>query len=524
MYKTLEEYRALCQRLKSQTPEDKLKLTRHLAKTDLFYLLTVIFGRTDAFRQWILDRCNEVSEDPNGHLDVWSRDHYKSSIITYALTIQDVLNDPEITVGIFSHSAKIAKDFLLQIKREFEDNALLHELFPDILYSNPHKDSQAWNSDRIIIKRSSNPKEATIEAHGIVDNQPTGKHFKLRIYDDVVTRDSVYTPDMMRKTNDAWALSLNLGMKGGIVRYIGTRYHFNDTYRIILERGAAKLRMHTATKDGTFIVNPDGTLESEPVLLTREDLLKKRREMGSSIFAAQMMQNPIADDNATFNRKDLNFYQIRGEKIKEFSHRMNIYLMVDGASTKNKDSDYTVMVVIGCSDDNNYYLLDMVRDRLNLSERCQKLFDLVKKWKPRKVGYEKNSREADLEYIREKQEELHYRFSITEIHTKLNKQDKITSALQPIFEDHRFFLPIELPYINHENKKVDLVEQFIEEEFVFYPFSVHDDMLDCMSMMIKCINHTFPLQKEEEDYNMHAERHHTLEYDPDTGEPKSMYG
>ena len=519
MYDTLEEYTILYQRIKDQNPKEKQKLNRHLAKTDLFYLLTVILGRKDAFRQWILDRCNEVSKQPNGYLDVWSRDHYKSSIITYALTIQDVLNNPEITVGIFSHSAKIAKDFLLQIKREFEDSTVLQVLFPDILYDNPHKDSQAWNSDRIIVKRKTNPKEATIEAHGIVDNQPTGKHFKLRIYDDVVTRDSVYTPDMMRKTNDAWALSLNLGMKGGIVRYIGTRYHFNDTYRIILERGAAKLRMHTATHDGSFTINVDGTLESEPVLLSKEDLLKKRREMGSSIFAAQMMQNPIADDNAAFDRKDLEFYQIRNEKVREFAKRMNVYIMVDGASTKSKDSDYTVIVVIGCNDDNNYYLLDMVRDRLNLSERCRELFRLVKYWKPRKVGYEKNSREADLDYIREKQEELHYRFSITEIHTKLNKQDKIISTLQPIFEEHRFYLPLELIYINYENKKVDLIEQFIEEEFVFYPFSIHDDMLDCISMMVRCINHTFPLLKEEEDFNLHREKHHQLEYNPVTGEP-----
>jgi hypothetical protein len=47
--------------------------------------------------------------------------------------------------------------------------------------------------------RQSNPKEATVEAHGLVDGQPTGAHFRLRIYDDVVTLESVTTPEQVKK-------------------------------------------------------------------------------------------------------------------------------------------------------------------------------------------------------------------------------------------------------------------------------------------------------------------------------------
>ena len=108
-------------------------------------------NRKDADRDWIYDRCREVEANPNGYLDLWSREHYKSSVITFALNIQEILNNPEVTIGIFSHTRPIAKAFLSQIKREFESNTFLQGLFPDILYENPYKDSPKWSLDDGII-------------------------------------------------------------------------------------------------------------------------------------------------------------------------------------------------------------------------------------------------------------------------------------------------------------------------------------------------------------------------------------
>ncbi|MEO1330834.1 MAG: hypothetical protein AAFW46_14355, partial [Pseudomonadota bacterium] len=164
---------------------------RHLALTDLFFLGVYVLNRPDANNGWVFARAREVQAAPNGYLDLWARGHYKSSIITNWLTIQDILNDPEMTFGFFSHTRPIAKAFLRQIKQEFERNEWLRELFPDILWDNPRAQAPKWSEDEgIIVKRRGNPKESTVEAWGLVDGQPTSKHFSLLHYDDVVTRES----------------------------------------------------------------------------------------------------------------------------------------------------------------------------------------------------------------------------------------------------------------------------------------------------------------------------------------------
>src|ERR1051325_9499999 len=178
----------------------------------------------------------EVQAAPDGRLDLWAREHGKSSIITFGLTIQDILRDAEITVGIFSHTRPVAQGFLHQIKRELETNGLLKQLYPQGLWAEPRRQAPKWSDEHgITVRRRGNPKEATVEAWGLVDGQPTGKHFSLRVYDDVVTRESVTTPQQGRKTTEAWELSDNLGVRGGRLRVIGTRYHLADTYHTMIE-------------------------------------------------------------------------------------------------------------------------------------------------------------------------------------------------------------------------------------------------------------------------------------------------
>ena len=459
-------------------------LARHLIKTDLFYLLTHPLGRKDVIHPWLYARCVEVQENPDGYLDLWAREHYKSTIITYALTIRDILINPEITVGIFSHTKPIARAFLRQIKYELETNTELKRLFPHVLWQDPKRDAPRaganWSEDKgITVKRSTNPKESTIEASGLVDGQPTSRHYSLLVYDDVVTLESVTTPDMMKKTTDALALSYNLGAHGGRRRWIGTRYHYNDTYATLLERGTARPRIYPATLDGHY--------EGEPVFLTKQALADKRKDMGAYVFGCQMLQDPKSDTAMGFEESWLQFYDTEPDPAL-----LSIYIIVDPANEKRKENDYTCMWVIGLAPDRNYYLLDGLRDRLNLTERTDALFNFHREYRADGVGYERYGMQADIQHIKVIQDQRSYRFGIKELKGPTPKNDRIRRLI-PIFEQGRMWLPRVLWYTTVEGERIDLIKAFVKEEYLAFPVGAHDDMMDNLANIVHPdMSATFP--------------------------------
>jgi phage terminase large subunit-like protein len=480
--------------------EGKAWLGRH----DRFYLLVRLLHRLDAIHPWLYARCREVEARPDGCLDLWAREHYKSTIITFAGIIQEIVMNPEITIGIFSHTKPVARKFMLQIKQELESNRDLQAVYPDIFYPDPRGQSPKWSEEKgIVVKRKSNPKEATVESHGLVDGQPTGAHFLLRVYDDVVTRESVSTPDQVNKTTSAWELSDNLGARGedGKIRawHVGTRYSYQDTYQEIIDRKILQVRLYPATADGT----PDGT----PVFLTPDAWAAKKLAQGPSTIACQQLMNPAAGNEAMFRKEWLSFIDIRPATL-------NVYIMVDPAHSKKRGSDNTAMAVIGIDSGGNKYLLDGYRHKMGLRERWEALKGLRRTWMAQPgvqavfLGYERYGMQADLEYFEEQMQRDRDAFEIIELNWTSDgaqaKDDRV-QRLQPDFISKRFYLAAvttgetanqkrireqgqgfrifkPVSRRDHEGNLYSLNKGFLEE-FLTYPFSSKKDLIDACSRL-----------------------------------------
>lgn len=479
-----------------------------LGKVDRFYLLCILLHRMDAFRPWLYERTREVEADPDGYLDLWSREHYKSTIITFAGIIQEIIRDPEITIVIFSHTKPIARKFLLQIKQELETNLELIQTYPDVFWADPKREALKWSEDKgITVRRKSNPKEATVEGHGLVDGQPTGGHWLLRVYDDVVTLESVSTPEQVAKATAAWELSDNLGARteGQDIQrawHVGTRYSFADSYNDIMERGALKPRIYAATNNGLA--------DGEPVLLSPAAWAAKKLAQGPATIACQMLQNPAAGNEATFKKEWLLFSDIRPSTL-------NVYIMVDPASSKKKGSDNTAIAVIGVDSSFNFWLLDGYRHKMNLKERWEAMNGLRRVWMSRpgvqmvKVGYEKYGMQSDLEHFEEKMQTQGDAYEIVELNWTKDGTESKTDRVQrlvPHFAAGRFYMamlcvkdgkPFEtanqrklrergqgfrvfepVKRRDHEGNLYSLNKGFLDE-YLFFPFSSKKDLIDAVS-------------------------------------------
>lgn len=422
-------------------------------------------------REWIFQRCREVQREPNGRIDIWSREHYKSSIITFGKTIQDILashgDDPlpewnglEATVGIFSFSRPAAKKFLRQIMVEFMDNKELKSLFPDILYDNPKRESTKWSEDEgIVVKRKSNPRESTVEASGLVDGMPTGMHYLIRVYDDVVTLDNARSAEMIRKTNQAWALSLALGRDGGYERYVGTFYADGDTYNHMIEQEAGIPRIYPATDNGL----PSG----KPVLFSQEYLDTKKKG-GSYDFSCQYLCDPVPDDSAYFSREDFNWYDSLPRDLKMYG--------ASDCGLKEGDGDPTELAIGGMDAKEDFYLVDWWTGQVSMDVWIEEMLNLVQMYKPHKWGSESGQIRRACEPFLAKAMRRRKLWVQMEWFPAIADKPTMARSFQAMAKTGRVFLP-------RKKWAEDLVEQLIR-----FPKSRRDDKVDVCGIFGRLID------------------------------------
>ena len=367
--------------------------------------------------------------------------------------------------------------------------------------------------DGIIVKRKGNPKESTIEAWGLVESMPTGRHFNIRDYDDIITEKYVTNEEQVRGATEAWELSLNLGSavpvrrygRSNIARYKGTRYALNDPYAEIMRRKTAIPRVYPATHDGTA--------EGKPVLWSEELLAEKRRDMGPHTFASQLLCNPAADKVQGFDEQWLRYWN------PDNFRNMNLYILVDPANAKGKKNDYTTMGVIALGEDQNYRLIDGIRSRLNLTERTDKLFKLHQKYRPMAVGYEEYGMQADKQHIEYEMGLRNYDFkkSLIGLGGNVPKVERIRRLI-PVMEQGRFFIPERCFFIDNEQHQQDFSMQ-IKTEMGEFPVGTHDDILDMLARVLEeKLNAKFPIPGQGGNGGYHGrEQTHTDSSSPHYG-------
>lgn len=327
----------------------------------------------------------------------------------------------------------------------------------------------------------------------------TGFAGKLVIIDDPVkNREEAESPIMREKIKDWYRSVIYTRLaEDSILVIMHTRWHQDDL---------AGWLQHEHAQENWEVVSFPAIAEEDdalgrkvgealvPELFSVEALDMKRRAVGARDWLALYQQQPTEKGGGVFKRDDLRTYVTKDKMT--MARPMNRYIIIDPARTRKKTSDFTAMAVIGLHTDGNYYVLDMVYDKLTLKQRGERLIGLHRKWKPLAVGYKATGHEGDIEYMDQAQAAENYRFSITPISDSTDKDMRI-KRLSPEVEEHRWWFPEVLTKTLYDGEVVDLVEKIIEEEIEAYPAGRHDDMLDCLGG-IHQLDHKWPKSSSSE--------------------------
>ncbi len=230
-------------------------------------------------------------------------------------------------------------------------------------------------------------------------------------------------------------------------------------------------------------LNDPRTVEGEllfPERFPEEEVCINEGDLGPYGTAGQLQQQPNPKGGGEFRREWLNHYMKKPQ-------RGHTYILVDPAGEKHQGTkgkrDFTAMAVIRIGADGNYYLIDAYRDRLGLQERTDILFRWHEMYHPLAVGYEKYGMQSDIVFIKKQMEDLDYRFKIIELGGSLAKEDRIRK-LQPLFSTGIFWLPQTLFRTLWDGKTVDIIDQFVEQEYLSFPVAAFDDLFDCIARIL----------------------------------------
>jgi predicted phage terminase large subunit-like protein len=462
---------------------EQLKLFKTLLKNDLSFftqkVFTTVDPRVDYLHNWHVDLIAEyLLACKNGEIkrliiNIPPR-HLKSISVAVAFPAWLLGHNPSEQIMCASYSEELSYQHSMNCRLLLE-SPWYHEVFPET------KLAHDQNTKRKFI--------TTRRGHRIaasVGGTATGEGGNFLIVDDPISAEQalseVYRERAKRWFFQTFSTRLN-DKKNGAMIVIMQRLHEDDLTGHLLRSGGWE---HLCLP---LIAEEDETLEMGKINIKRKegDLLHSSRigpteveQIKSDLkhnFIGQYQQRPSPEGGGEFFKEWLMYY----EKIDH--KNFNNYIVVDPANEKKEKSDYTSAIVFGAGPDGNLYLVDAIRDKLNVREREDLIFDWHQKYEPKLVVYEKYGMQVDIDWIRKAMEDRNYRFRIQEVGGILRKKDRI-DRLKKLFSDRKIYLPKVLYKSNYECKTIDVIDEFIHQEYVTFPVGLHDDMLDAMSRIV----------------------------------------
>lgn len=393
------------------------------------------------------DVCDFIcGDDSLRRMALMPRVHLKSTNLTIADSIRIVAANPEYErVLISSETSTQAERFLKEIKRHWENNKVLRNLFPELVPSRFSGQGIDWASRTATLNRTAVHGESHWTTVG-VGGAVTGFHFTRIKADDLIGLEAARSPAEMAAAKD-WNDNIEpllVDQHTSIIDWIGTRWSRNDLYAHIMEAYGDRLRVFVreAIEHGQIIFPEKHTWEEYQQLQIKSP----------SVWFAQYCNNPIAAGkqdfqsglvrNFTFSADgdEIRFKSPTGEKRWKIAI-LDRVLTCDPNSGSTLAPDMAAAVVSAISPDDEIFVLDTFSQRCTPSELVDQIYKMAQRWSPRVIGIEKAGQQNTEHYFRRKMEEEKRFFNVQPVSPKnRNKEDRIRGYLEPIIRSGLLYL------------------------------------------------------------------------------------
>lgn len=306
----------------------------------------------------------------------------------------------------------------------------------------------------------------------------TGRGGDIIIVDDPIKADDAMSEAKRSDVNE-WFLNtlhsrLDDQRTGGII-LVMQRLHVDDLVGHLLRTQTwTHLRVPAiAEVEEQIAIGPDRTYFRRagevlhPERDSRELLERRRIEIGNFRFAAQYQQRPIPPDGELikwdwFRRYDELPVRRHGD------YRIQSW---DTAMTDGKSSDFSVCTTWYIQG-NDYYLMDVLRVRLNYPDLRRRIIDHALHWGATPIIEDKGSGTSLIQDLRQSSPKKPIAFR--------PEGDKVTRliAQTPKIEAGHVYLP----------QQADWLDDF-REELLLFPHGRYDDQIDSLAQFLNWIDH-----------------------------------
>lgn len=440
----------------SDVQELALSLKDNLPKFAKVICPNLITGKIPEFHKEIYNLCinNErlVLAAPRGFA--------KSTIVARIYPLYLSLFCRRKDICIISASESLAIEHLRYIKTEIEANPFINAVWGDLK-------SDKWTENHIMI-RHRNGKVVNLRAKG-AGAQIRGFRPDCLILDDIETDESVESEDQRKKLKDwLFRACLNTLLPGGQMLLIGTVIHPLSVLNDLLDSDNGWVRKRfKAYIDGVEDKGHELWGDCRP----HEWLQQRKKEIGTSAFSSEYMNDPLSDENAPIKSDQIRYF----DKCPE---DCNFVMVVDPAYSEEEKSDFKVASVIGLDMRHNRYLDYVIRTHAPSGEFIDSFLNLYLRYQGRITalgvpdsGTEKEFYNSVVKKITERGLAIALvplkNQTITATNRTIRrKKDRIVAALQPIFEQGRYFIRKE--------------HTFALDELLGLGFTRNDDVVDTM--------------------------------------------